>query len=293
MKQTLITLSILHSLFSFSQELELDDGIYSEKVIRNDTNKHRYTKDNISYKLGRILIYDYYYEDRTGLKYKFIRTENYSEENPLHLIPVNNIHDSTIDKIRIEVSDHFEIYEKFDTTYTQTIFDYSYLDRKGKMKDTLCEYFKKKTKASNLECMDEGTGVIDNKMNLWMHPPRTYTYKILELCPFPFQYLDESVKKWGWNLQVGGFYLDPRWINQKEKIQINYEYLRAKDEIITTPFGNLSCKVTNGTAKSDLEKGMLRTYLKSYYHPNYGFVKLEYTTINGSRIVMDLIEMRE
>jgi hypothetical protein len=293
MKQTLIILFVFIGLFSVSQELELDDGIYSEKVIKNDTASHRYTIDNISYKLGRTFIYDYYYLDKSGSKFKFIRTENYSEENPLHLIPIKNINDSTIDKIRIEVSDHLEIMSSYDTTYTQTVFDYSYLDRKGKTKDTLCEYYRKKLKRADMNCMDEGTGVIDNKKNLWIHPPRQYTFKMLELCPFPFHYLDESIKKWGWNLGVGGFYLDPRWINQKEKIQINYEYLRGKDETISTPFGKINCKVTNGTAKSELQSGMLRTYLKSYYHPNYGFVKLEYTTINGSKIVMDLIEMKE
>lgn len=293
MKQTLIILFVFVGLFSFAQELELDDGIYSEKVIKNDADKHRYTNDNISYKLDRTFIYDYYYEDRSGSKYKFIRTEYYSEENPLHLIPANNINDSTIDKIRIEISDILEIYTRIDTTYTQTVFDYSYLDRKGNRKDTVCDYYKKKLKASGFNCMDEGTGLVDNKKNLWVHPPRQYTFKILELCPFPLQYLDESEKKWGWHLEVGGLYLDQRWIDQKEKINIKYEYLRAKDETINTPFGKINCKVTNSTAKSDLEKGMLRTYLKSYYHPNYGFVKLEYTTINGSKIVIDLIEMKE
>lgn len=293
MKQSLIILLALISLFSLSQELELDDGIYSEKIIKNNTDKRRYTKDNISYKFGRTFIYDYYYEDKSGSKYKFIRTEYHSEENPLQLIPINTIHDSTIDKIRLAVTDHIEIYEKYDTTYTQTVFDYSYLDRKGKLKDTICEYFKKKGQHVDISCMDEGTGVIDNKMNLWIHPPRTYTFKILEFCPFPFQYIDESVKKWGWNLSVGGFYLDPRWINEKERVQINYEYLRAKDEILTTPLGKITCKVTNGTAKSDLTNGMLRTYLKSYYHANYGFVRLEYTLINGSKIIMNLLEMKE
>src|SRR5688500_17531441 len=116
MKQTLIILFVFIGLFSFSQELELDDGIYSEKPTRNDTSWHRYSKDNITYKTDHIFIYDYYYLDNKGDKYKFIRTlDEYSETNPLNLTSYEHTSDDVIDKVKIDVTDFMDMFQKFDT----------------------------------------------------------------------------------------------------------------------------------------------------------------------------------
>jgi hypothetical protein len=286
----------LITLFSFSQELNFEDGLYYEKPIRNDSSRHRYSIDNISYKPGMVFIYDYYYLDHDGSKKKFLRTNDESSKiNPLNLEDPGSKSDSLIDKIRIEVNDYIDMFSKMDTDYTQTVFAYIYLNKQGKAIDTLCEFFNKRNKLrKDFPCGDEMTGIIDNAKNLWMHPPRSFTFKILEFNPFPFQYLDESVKEWRWSLDVGGpHYMDQRWIKYNDGIHINYLYSRAKEETLSTPLGKIRCKVTNATATSEFGNNIMKTRLKSYYHPKYGFVKLEYTSINGSQLIMDLIEMNE
>jgi hypothetical protein len=257
---------------------------------------HRYSTDNITYKPDMVFIYDYYYIDNSGIRKKFIKTNNeFSKTNPLNLADPNEKNDSLIDKIKIDVNDYLNMFSKFDTNYTQTVFAYTYLNKEGKAIDTLCEYFNKRNKLRHdFPCGDEMTGIIDNTKNLWMHPPRSYTFKILEFGPFPFQYLDESVKQWRWSLDVGGpHYMDQRWITYNEGIHINYGYNRVKDETVSTPLGKIRCKVTEATASSEFGNNIMKTHLKSYYHPKYGFVKLEYTNINGSKLVMDLIEMQD
>jgi len=280
--------------FLHSQELEYDDGIYSEKRINSDSIKHKYTVDNVSYKLNRVFIFDYYYLDNTGKRKKFIATKDESlDDNPLNLADIKNLSEKIIDKLKIEVTDNISMFTQFDPDYTQTGISFYYLDQKGSSGDTMCDYFRKKHgNLNDTPCGDEITGVIDNKKNLWIHPPRSYTFKILELCPFPFQYLDESIKTWTWNLNVGGSYLDPRWINHSGSIEIKYQYTRSKDEVLQTAFGALPCKVTNSVASSEFGKSMMKTHLKSYYHPNYGFVKLEFNLINGAKLVMELIEVK-
>lgn len=280
--------------FLHSQELEYDDGIYSEKRINSDSIKHKYTVDNVSYKLNRVFIFDYYYLDNTGKRKKFIATKDESlDDNPLNLADIKNLSEKIIDKLKIEVTDNISMFTQFDPDYTQTGISFYYLDQKGSSGDTMCDYFRKKHGDLNdTPCGDEITGVIDNKKNLWIHPPRSYTFKILELCPFPFQYLDENIKTWTWNLKVGGSYLDPRWINHSGSIEIKYQYTRSKDEVLQTAFGALPCKVTNSVASSEFGKSMMKTHLKSYYHPNYGFVKLEFNLINGAKLVMELIETK-
>ena len=274
-----------------AQDLILDDGIYAEKPLLRDTTKHKYSLDNISYKLNSTFIFDYYYIDLDGQKKKFLRSENESSKtNPLNLASLDNKSDSVIGKIKMHVDDDNEMFVRFDSSYTQTTFMYTYLDKTLRMPDTLCEYLKKKN--PGMACGDEGTGIVDNKKNLWIHPPRTFTFKILQLNPFPFYYRDETVKSWSWSLETGGSYLDPRWINSQRNITINYTYHRLPDEIIETPLGKLQCKVTDGSGTCKLKNGVLKTSLKSFYYPNYGFVRLEYENINGTKLVMQLIEAK-
>lgn len=281
--------------FLRSQELEFDEGIYGEKRITSDSIKHKYTVDNISYKLNRAFIFDYYYLDNSGVRKKFIATKDESlDDNPLNLTDYKNSTEKIIDKVKIEVTDNITMFIEFDPDYTQTGISIYYLDQKGNSDDTLCDYFRKKHgNLNDTPCGDEITGVIDNYKNLWIHPPRSYTFKILELCPFPFQYLDEKIKNWEWNLKVGGSYLDPRWINHTGgAIQIKYLYTRSKDEVLQTTFGAIPCKVTNSIASSEFGNNIMKTHLKSYYHPDYGFVKLEYNLINGAKLLMELVEVK-
>jgi len=295
-KLTIFLIFCFSFLFCQEPELELEDGIYFEKLMKNDTSRHRYSKDNITYKPGKAFIYDYYYLDNSGNKKRLLRNDNeYSKTNPLHLADPDNENDSVIYNIKIEVNDYIDMFSKFDSSYTQTVFCYNYLNKKGKTIDTICESFNKRNKlSSDFPCGDEFTGVIDNRMNLWIHPPRSYTFKILEFSPFPFQYLDESVKEWKWSLDVGGPHnMDHRWIHYDDAIHISYRYTRAKDETLRTKLGKIRCKVTESTGTSEFGTNMMRTQLKSYYHPYYGFVKLDYTNINGSKIVMELIEAHD
>ncbi len=277
-------LNIISVGLLLSQELLYDSGLYYESPIYSDTSQSRYSLDNISYKKNRILIYDYYYLDKSGAKKKFlmkgdIMKPDLTSKNPMNLTDYENPSDSAIDKIKIIVTDWLNSFAEQDPKWTQTVFSYDYLYKNGNPKD----YF---------SWLDGASGVIDNKKNLWMHPPRDYGFKILELNPFPFYYLDENIKRWTWTLDVGGFWLDPRWIDRKETITIKYEYIKSVDETLTTPLGKINCRVTNGTGTADLGNKTMKTFLKSYYNPEYGFVRLEYINVDSTKIVIQLIDIK-
>jgi hypothetical protein len=265
---------LLFSFNSFSQQLRLEDGIYSEVPDYNDSTYHKYTIDNISYQLNKEFIYDYYYIDSNNIKFKFIPSENYFFDNPLNLIHIDSLQSNYIDKIKISVSDDSYFFTSYDSSYNQTVVNYDYMVNKTPSKEVF-------------------TGIIDNRMNLWIHPPRQYTFRILQLCPYPFYYLDENINHWEWNLYTNGLYLDTRWIKSTEGITISFDYKRMPQERIKTPFGFLQCKVTYATGTFKNENIISHTYLKSYYHPNYGFIKLEYDLINKEKIIINLIEMNK
>jgi hypothetical protein len=304
---SILIISILNCYASiYSQELILEDGMYFrdpkpndgiwvEKPNKKDTTKYKYSKNNLSYKVGREFIYDYYFMDKFGVKKRFLLSKNeISTKNPLNLTSYNNNDDTTIEKIRLAVTDAKETYPACtsDSTCTQTVISYSYLTKNKTDCGSNGSFFKsKKTNQTYCSCGAVATGIYDNKKNIWMHPPRQYTFKILQLNPFPFYQLDETIKNWAWNVEVGGAYLDNRWVKTKENIKVRYDYERQNDQIIETAFGNLNCKVTNAIGSSHSENFKMKTILKSYYHPEYGFVRLEYKNIDGSKIIIQLVEV--
>ena len=51
-------------------EIIYDEGIYVEQFDTTNISENRYTANNQTYLEGNKLIYDYYYEDHKGIKYK-------------------------------------------------------------------------------------------------------------------------------------------------------------------------------------------------------------------------------
>ena len=54
--------------------------------------------------------------------------------------------------------------------------------------------------------------------------------------------------------------------------------------LLSTALGTLDCVCVEASAKSRIGK----TRLTAYYNEKYGFVKFDYTNIDGSKIVIDL-----
>ena len=267
------------------------EGIWAEKPDYRNTAKHKYTSDNVSYKLNDVFIYDYYYIDKAGIKKKFlVNDRNDSINNPLNTGSYDKPAYNTIDKIMLVVTDVRENYPQCDSTCTQTTIAYYYLTKNALQHKNCGKLIIKEKDQPYFYCEAVSTGVVDNRKNIWIHPPRQHTFKILQLNPFPFYYLDESIDKWAYSVEVGGKYLDPRWISAKENIVLRLNYIRMKDEELSTSFGKLHCKVVNGTGTSVFDNQIFKTRLKSYYHPAYGFVKLEYVNIDRPKMVIQLIK---
>ena len=54
---------------------------------------------------------------------------------------------------------------------------------------------------------------------------------------------------------------------------------------VVTPMGTLPCVKVEAVAKSRIGK----TYLTACYNDTYGFIKMDNTNVDGSRIVIDLV----
>jgi len=131
--------------------------------------------------------------------------------------------------------------------------------------------------------------IIENDTMVWVHPPRKFIFKILELNPFPYILKPYKIgTKWSWELIIGEQFGDKRWKEWKSNITNYSNYENVGDTTLLTKLGNLNCHVTISSAKSKLGT----TYLTSFFNEEYGFIKLDYTNIDGSKILLELIDYK-
>ncbi|MEM6299133.1 MAG: hypothetical protein AAF740_10650 [Bacteroidota bacterium] len=134
------------------------------------------------------------------------------------------------------------------------------------------------------------TGVVENEYNLWLHPPRFGVFRALETCPFPYlRFPLEEGKSWTDKMSISDQWSDPKWGVWEGRLMLEYTYGVRKPETIKTPLGRKKCTVVMATADSEIGT----TTLKMYFHPDYGFLRLEYSLASDDVIILTLQEVKE
>jgi hypothetical protein len=248
-----------------------EEGVVVEKANITKQYDEVYNSNNLIYNVGKKFRYTYFYQNLKGEKFlikrgkPILQPEGYSI-NDWEFIDIEKIDNETVNQIILKPN-YGNSFQNEIPDYNQTVISYEYLLLSG-------ESF-----------VMEKTGVIENEKNIWMHPPRSYFFEILELNPFP--YIKAPFKigtKWNWKLKIGDYWSDKRWLEWNGEIENVYDYEIKKNKIISTKLGDLECFIVNATAKSRI--GL--TGLISYFNPKYGFVKLEYNNIDGTKTVLEL-----
>ena len=247
-----------------------DDGITVEKLDKSKTYDQNYNDNNKIFVIGKSYKYSYYYEGLNEKKYlitkgKEIQNDNYKIFD-WDFIEFERQNSETIKSI-ILIANLGNPFEKDIPEYNQTSISYQYLKNNG-------EFFTM-----------EVTGAIENEKNVWIHPPRSNFFKILELNPFPYIQSPYQIgTKWNWKLNIGDHWSDKRWMEWKGGIENAYDYEIIDKKNIETKLGNFECFIIKSKAKSRIGE----TELTSYFNEKYGFVKLEYKNIDGTKTILEL-----
>lgn len=243
-------------------ELYLRDGLYIEKKP-DSTSYFNYSADNKLY--NQFNSFDYSFQYIKGVDtLVFAIKKSGQYDYAWNFIRKEEATDSTIFKIRLTPKP-FD--DSFGSRYEQTIIRYDYIGRNN-------EIF----------LGGEHTGCIENYKNIWLHPPRWFLFRILELNPFPFiQAPYEIGNKWDGELSIGSYWGDPRWLVWDKSIKNKYAYEITDKVDLETEIGKIDCWVVEAKATSRLGNA----FLTSWFHPTEGFIKMEYTNIDSSKIVFD------
>lgn len=195
---------------------------------------------------------------------KFIKDKNILSESIITMQPTNTRWNDS--ELQETVFYHYEYNEKDSIEFVP------YLDSLNLDKHHWAKTYK--------------TGIIENKEKIWMHPFRSNQFVSTEVSPFPMVQLPLSIGK-TWNRTLN---LSYGWGKWSHKSISNFYEVTNKKSIPVDFTGKklLNCWVINSSAKMDLGT----SYLKSYFHPSYGFVKLEYSDYLGHSMIFKLIDIK-
>ena len=236
----------------------IEEGIFVEKFDPSVVDENRYNFDNKIFTVGRTFVYDYIYQDKQGEEFYFK-----GGRDGWNFAPKNTDRYYVVKSIEIEVMSGLKPMIDQIPEYNQTLLKF--------------------TCPPNTDYTI--SGVVENYRNVWMHPPREALFKILELNPFPFiQEPYEVGKSWDWELDISNEWGDPRWITWEGLIKNIYQYKIVDKKVIPTKLGELNCFIIEASAKNELGKSLLT----AAFNEEYGFVDLDYTNIDGSKMRLEL-----
>ncbi|MCP1251108.1 hypothetical protein NK212_04510 [Elizabethkingia sp. S0634] len=146
--------------------------------------------------------------------------------------------------------------------------------------------FKEIINGNIAERHDEITGIDKGNNYVWIHPPRSDNFKILELNAFP--YFVKNKKKWERSMIFNSNWGNKQWI-EWEGIKTAYSiYELTRENIIYNLQGKdiLCSEIKAYTNIPELGK----TNATFYYNSTYGFVQMTFTTINNKIIELKLLK---
>ena len=257
-----------------AHELVLENGLWVEQFDSTNREANRFTANNVLYKEGRSFTYRYFYIDQQGQKYlqKIVPKAHRDREKAWKLVPLPEKDSLTHDRLQIIIASDLEGVKAGTTGFNHTPIRYEYFAPAGQL------HFL------------EHKSLVENERNIWMQPPTARLFRILALNPFPFIQAPFAVgHSWQWQQIIPAYWGDSRWKEWQGSVLNNYQYRISKEEKLITAFGVLECLVVEAEAISSLGS----TSLLAYFHPGYGFVKLLYTNIDGSKILLELLKLEE
>lgn len=271
-KNWLLLLALLSGTFLLnaqSRQLVDEGGVFVEKFDPNYKEDNRFTQDNFTYPEGLTFTYSYRFYDQQGREFLHQSTETagIDHEKAWQLVPALRADEETVRAVQMTVLHGMQGIDQMKPDYNRTVIQYDYLTADGNASYT------------------EVTGIVENEKNIWMHPPRSKLFRVLELNPFPYIKAPYKVgEEWTWTQPIGAFWSDARWKEWKGAVTNTYHYKITDKKMVRTTFGILECYEITAKAESELGE----TALVALFNPDYGFVDMNYTNIDGSKIAMEL-----
>lgn len=134
----------------------------------------------------------------------------------------------------------------------------------------------------------ENTGIVENERNVWIHPPRSSLFEVLNTCPYPYVQLPLYIgKKWFDEMKISEQWGNPMWACWKKKLLMDLSYEVTSKENFSIDGKDYECFLVKSTAISKIGK----CEQLFYFNDRLGFVKMEYDILNKIKVNLNLISI--
>ncbi len=227
--------------------------------------------DNIIFKGGRVFTYSYQIFDSLGTEEKIITTYNFTKYNPVdwkrEKLPVEDVlvSEYPIDSIRIKVFNNTGNSTQADQ---QTMIVYEYFNEKG-----------------TIVPETERTGLFEDSTSIALNPPRNSGFALLQFSPYPEIEFPLSIgKTWNSSQTIPIEWAELVRLEFENPVNVYSTFTVKEQTTLDTPLGMLPVWVIEAVGENRFRD--TKTIL--YFNEAFGFVKMEFDNVDGSRIVMSL-----
>jgi len=126
------------------------------------------------------------------------------------------------------------------------------------------------------------TNVMEDKEGVWIHPPRSYTLKKLELSPFPsIDFPTKVGDKWSYKMYIGA-----GWGELKGKI-VKSDFIVDKVEYSESDSSNFTARVK---AESYFDEENHLCNAEFYFDSYLGFTTMKYVFDDSTKVEISLVK---
>ncbi len=235
-----------------------ESPVVFETLSKESANfRNPYNYDNEIFQPGRFFSY----------KYSFIKDQEeeflirvLDDENEIwDLVKPSEADENTIYRINMEIREGRSPFDKYNSDYNQTVFKYSYVNLDG------------------VEIYNEITGLVENDENIWVHPPRSFLFGILEFNAFPYIKFNKGVISWSSNIKVPQSWSNENWFTWEGIL--NNSTCFVKEELSSLQ-SSIETQTTNKFGVSSS---------KMIFNAKKGFTSLKYVNFDNSELHLKLI----
>ncbi len=255
--------------------------LYNQLPLKNfidDDELNKNTDDNTIYKPYNKITYNYIYKHnnqpfRFGVKFN----NNCLKDNKINCIDyfdfpldsMNLYRNNAIDYLTMTV---FNTKGHTSLANNQTIIKYDYINN-----------------INGPILQGERTGIVENSEKIFLHPPRSYSFSLLQLTAFPYLKLPLSNHlQWTAFNSIPYETLKHSGINHQTDLNLNFEYNVVEEINHKSELGTLKCWKINAISESEGYK-VHSTYL---FNNTYGFIQMEHNINNTHYYLLKLTNIK-
>ena len=220
---------------------------------------------NEVYKIGTKFLYDYYViTEKDSGKILLKKTDS----RKWRVGKSNTDQEFLVDRIKLHVVKR-GLFKR--TNFWETQISYEY-------------------KSNSAISLKEETGMVENKNNIWLHPPRSNFFKILEIAPFPYIKFPKENKglQWSDEITIGNHWSDDRWASWEGNLKLFLNYKIEKKTKLPTKYGNIDVYMVH--AKSESAIGI--STLDMLYNKEMGIIRMTYNILDKYKIQFELTDIQ-